>query len=563
MSNSPSQPVIITGMHRSGTSLVASFLRALGIHLGERLLPADRTNSGGYFEDVDFLALQSRMLQEATHENDGGHRDWGWTESEQIDRTRFSAYTQVASDLAAARGRQRELWGWKDPRTTLLLDFWNEIFEGRALYVLVYRFPWEVADSMQRIGAAVFLNNPEYAFRIWAFYNRHLLDFYRRQSHRAVLVSSNGLMRESHRFVQLLRCKLGLTVGDAVLENIWQRDLFVSFGPQDPLIRLTLATSPECKSLLTELEAEADLPATGLWKISPVRDNGLRPADSVDLSVVIPCYNHGQVLVDAIASVERTTPDRCELVIVNDGSTQRHTVEVLDTLRQAGYHIIDQPNQGLAAARNAGIRVARGRYILPLDADNRLASGFVADAIHVLDTEPEIAVVYGDRLEFGVRSGRARVPEFNIDRLLWWNFIDACAVYRREIWQACDGYDAGAAILEDWEFWIAAAKRGWQFRRLTNVTFEYRLRPNSMLMLADYARLFSTCEYILRKHRPLYEEHLPQVFLAGRTQFLEAWRDLADLRESCERLRHEKDLLLANLKRSTVIPAHPARSEQI
>src|SRR5205823_3796796 len=129
-------------------------------------------------------------------------------------------------------------------------------------------------------------------------------------------------------------------------------------------------------------------------------------------------YNLGEVLIEAIASVERTAPERCELIVVNDGSSQPRTLEVLEVLRNAGYRVVDQPNAGLAAARNRGIREARGRYILPLDADNRLAPGFIPSAIHILDSQSEVGVCYGDWLEFGGRNGRKSAPEFDLPALL-------------------------------------------------------------------------------------------------------------------------------------------------
>ena len=125
---------------------------------------------------------------------------------------------------------------------------------------------------------------------------------------------------------------------------------------------------------------------------------------------MIPCYDLGELLVEAVASAERSAPERCELIVVNDGSRQPRTLEILGVLRDAGYRVLDQPNAGLAAARNRGIREARGRCILPLDADNRLLPGFPAAALRVLDAEPEVGVVYGDRLDFGLRSGRSPSP---------------------------------------------------------------------------------------------------------------------------------------------------------
>jgi hypothetical protein len=543
MSDLPSPPVIITGMHRSGTSLTAAFLTDLGIHLGDRLLPSNRTNRLGFFEDIEFVELHGRMLEAATSEGDGGHRDWGWTESESLDPGRFSEYTP-AQELVSARSGFSGVWGWKDPRTTLLLDFWDEMLGGDAIYVLLYRFPWEVADSMQRLGAGVFMENPEYAFRIWSFYNRRLLDFYHRHSDRAILVSSNALQRDPGAFVDLLRNKLRLAGGEAAFDSVWQHDLFASFDPDDPLIPLTLATSPECGRLLEELDAQADLPSAGLWHKSPLCGKQLRPSGHIDLSVVIPCYNHGQLLVDAIASVERTAPERCELVVVNDGSTQPRTLEVLDLLREAGYCILDQPNAGLAAARNNGIRAARGRYVLPLDADNRLAPGFLASAIRVLNAQSEVGVVYGDRIDFGARSGRAHVPSFDLNVLLQSNFIDACAVYRREIWQSCGGYDVGAAVLEDWEFWIAAAKQGWGFCRLPDVSFEYRVRPNSMLATAGQDRQSSSREYIVRKHHALYRDIIPMDKLSSEEASSESFRQV---QAGCAGYqRHEQNPLLGS-----------------
>src|SRR5262245_18659541 len=120
-------PVIVAGMHRSGTSLVASILSALSIDMGQDLLPADSNNVRGYFEDVEFLRLQQAILTTSCATNDGGHPDWGWTESESLDKTRFKQFQPEASALIASRSERSSAWGWKDPRTTVLLDFWDEL----------------------------------------------------------------------------------------------------------------------------------------------------------------------------------------------------------------------------------------------------------------------------------------------------------------------------------------------------------------------------------------------------------------------------------------------------
>ncbi len=545
----PSRPVVITGMHRSGTSLVASYLSSLGIGLGERLLAADARNPHGYFEDADFRELQGEILTDATPADDGGHRDWGWTENERLDRGRLDLWTGRARALAEARSGRPGLWGWKDPRTSLLLDFWDEILGRQALYVLLYRFPWEVADSMQRVGADVFLDHPEYAYRIWAFYNRHLLDFHRRHPDRSLLVSTNALLGDPGRLVPLLRDKLGLAVEEGSFEALRDRDLFVSYEPDDPLISLVAAASPRCARVLADLDGSADLPATGLWKVNPLQGARLRPEGPVDLSVVIPCYDLGELLIEAVASVERTATERCELIVVNDGSRQPRTREVLAVLREGGYHVVDQPNSGLASARNRGVSEARGRYVLPLDADNRLAAGYIASAIQVLDSQPEVGVVYGDRLEFGGRKGRKELPELDLPNLLWANYIDACAAYRKEIWEACGGYDAGALVWEDWDLWISAAERGWRFHRLPDVTFEYRVRPSSMLRKAEREGLRQTVrEHIYRKHHEIFAQNLAGILLVGHNYLNLVAGEALKLRTSRDQLQRQIDPIAADAR---------------
>lgn len=495
-------------MHRSGTSLVASLLAALSIDVGDKLLPADSHNQPGYFEDVDFLGFQRGVLNQLCVPEEAGHADWGWTESEQLDVQRFDDFRDQAEPLLDARADRTGPWGWKDPRTTLFLDFWNDLLPD-ARHVMVYRFPWDVADSMQRLEADVFLRNPEYAYRIWAFYNRRLCDFYREHPERCLLVSINALKGNLDRFVSLLSEKLGLPTPAAPLEEIFQNHLFKSIQGQDPLIDLVSAAFPDCARLLSDLDELADISGSNLWQARPVRSRLARPDASddeeIDVSVVTPCYEQGTLLLESIASVERNAPPHCELIIVNDGSHQPLTLEILNLLKRGGYFVFDQENAGLSAARNKAISLARGRYILPLDDDNRLREEFLPEAIQILNDCPEIGVVYGDRNDFGLRTAIERVAEFDLDGLLDSNYIDACAVFRKQVWTDCGGYDPLMCPMDDWEFWVHAAERGWRFHHLPRITFDYRVRPNSLI--ADI-RSGGTAESfrsrIQAKHSQLY-----------------------------------------------------------
>jgi len=203
-----------------------------------------------------------------------------------------------------------------------------------------------------------------------------------------------------------------------------------------------------------------------------------------NVSIVIPCYNHGPFLRETVQSIEEArTPALREVIIVDDGSTDPETTKVLRELEKSAYVIHRQPNRGLGAARNAGIRLASGDFILPVDSDNRIRKPYLAEAPELLARDAVVGVVYGDAEYIGDKSGRWRVPEFDLAHLVDANFIDACALFRRRVWEDVGGYDEHMPHMgwEDWDFWLRVSLKGWRFVHLDEVAFEYRVRAGSML----------------------------------------------------------------------------------
>ncbi len=230
--------------------------------------------------------------------------------------------------------------------------------------------------------------------------------------------------------------------------------------------------------------------------------------NQIPVSVVIPCFNHGQFIRDAIRSVEKCDKGTYELVIVNDGSTDARTQQVMKELEAEGYRVINQTNQGLAAARNNGIRAGKGRYVLPLDADNLIRPNYIYAGIEILDKFPEVAVVYGRPAYFGeVTDRRFNIGgEFDLLRLLRDNYIDACTVLRKSAFEQCGGFDSNMPSqgYEDWDLWIAMASRGYQFHFVDEVLFDYRIRHDSMIHNAVAQDKFpKVFEYFCEKH-PLF-----------------------------------------------------------
>lgn len=129
-------------------------------------------------------------------------------------------------------------------------------------------------------------------------------------------------------------------------------------------------------------------------------------AQRARVGVVIPCYNHGAYLDDAVNSVLAQTYADCEIVVVDDGSTDPATNARLQCYDKPRTRIISIPNGGLPAARNRGIAALQTEYILTLDADDRFAPTFVEKAIAMLDADSAVTALYEMRLQRDMQSSR-------------------------------------------------------------------------------------------------------------------------------------------------------------
>ena len=209
------------------------------------------------------------------------------------------------------------------------------------------------------------------------------------------------------------------------------------------------------------------------------------PAAEGKVSIVIPCFNHGAMLREALASLEEVRNENLlEVIIVDDGSSEAETIRILKEVAEAGYNVVSQPNGGLGAARNAGIRRAKGEFILPLDSDNRLRRVYLEQGVSLLKENPSLGVIYADAEYFGEKTGRWQVQEFDLLSLIRMNFIDACALYRKALWEGVGGYDEQMPWmgLEDWDFWLRVACHGGSFFHLPAVGFDYRVRSDSEIV---------------------------------------------------------------------------------
>ncbi len=201
------------------------------------------------------------------------------------------------------------------------------------------------------------------------------------------------------------------------------------------------------------------------------------------VSVVTRCYNQAQYLPEAVRSVAAQTFADWEMVIVDDGSPD-DTTEVAGRLADelgGRIRLVRQANAGLSGAMNAGVAAARGRYILPLDADDMIEPTMLEKTVAMLERDESIAIAYTDLQQFGQGSDLIQARDFDPARLPEANHLSYCSLYRREIWDAVGGYNPNMTWgYEDWDFWVGAAELGYVARRIAEPLFLYRIRSNSM-----------------------------------------------------------------------------------
>jgi glycosyltransferase involved in cell wall biosynthesis len=241
-----------------------------------------------------------------------------------------------------------------------------------------------------------------------------------------------------------------------------------------------------------------------------------RGAGRPRISVIIPCYNLGQYLDEAVESVLAQTFQDFEIVVVNDGSTDPATGALLAHYRKANTRVIQAPHRGLAAARNLAIANSSGEYLCALDADDRLAPSFLAKTIDVLDRDPSVAFVSTWLQAFGEQEWEWKPERCDLPTLLWENTVLTASLVRRNAVAANRGYDTGMPVQgdEDWDLWLTLVTRGYRGVILPELLFHYRQRQGSMSTICWHGPgHLPLAGYRIAKHADIYRAHLHDVLL--------------------------------------------------
>ena len=247
------------------------------------------------------------------------------------------------------------------------------------------------------------------------------------------------------------------------------------------------------------------------------------------VSVVIPCFNAGLLLDEAVRSALAQTHAELEVVVVDDGSIDRTTIELLEHAAWPRTTIIRQANRGPAAARNRAIREARGQYILPLDADDTIEPTYVEKAVAILDSRSTVGVVYCRARKFGAEQGPWGLPDYTLRELVIDNVIFVTALYRKPAWEAVGGYNESLRHgVEDYEFWVKMVHHGCEVVQLDEYLFNYRVQEVSRTtsFQDQRAAIVETYAEIFRANRDFFAKHAEFIFehRFGLYDEIERWR---------------------------------------
>jgi glycosyltransferase involved in cell wall biosynthesis len=243
------------------------------------------------------------------------------------------------------------------------------------------------------------------------------------------------------------------------------------------------------------------------------------------VSVIVTTHNHAKYLREALESIRAQTHPASEIIVVDDGSSD-HPETV--TAAFAGIEIIHQPNQGLSAARNTGLKAAHGQYILFLDADDRLTDIALETLVRRLEAHPDCGFVYGAYRLFGTEPDWSKdcalrpIGRDPYQTLLTQNCIGmhGTVLYRRELLAAIGGFDTNLPACEDYDVYLRMAQNH-AVSCGPEILAEYRQHATNMS--SDLTRMNKAVRLVLDKQKATADTN--PLWKAARQRGLHYWFD--------------------------------------
>jgi glycosyltransferase involved in cell wall biosynthesis len=230
------------------------------------------------------------------------------------------------------------------------------------------------------------------------------------------------------------------------------------------------------------------------------------PATRARVAVVIPCFNEGEPLREAVESVLAEKDVHSELVVVDDGSTHVLTHEILAELEARGLHVIRQPNRGPSPALMAGVAATSAPFVFRLDSDDLVESGALRELADALDAEVDAAAAWGDLQTFGLTATRVpSIPVLDAWHVTFVNALPSCSMFRRSAVLDVGGWQFRGGI-DDWDLWMSLAEKGYAGVYVPRVVYRYRRDRQGLFAKAAHRYETDYEELRRERHRTLFAD---------------------------------------------------------
>ncbi len=229
------------------------------------------------------------------------------------------------------------------------------------------------------------------------------------------------------------------------------------------------------------------------------------------VSVIIPIFNTLSYIEDCLNSVINQTYKNIEIICVDDCSPYKECDIVKKYIEKDSRikYIRNSKNLGIAATRNAGIELASGEYILPLDSDDVIAKDYCKKAIQVFKENKDISVVYSNAQMFKENKfWNWPLQDFNAKTMPFVNHVFCSAFFKKKDWEKYKGYSEEMKHgFEDWDFWLSFVEDGKKFYKIPQVLFYYRQVENgrSANMGRNKKNKRNMRELMVKRHKSLYK----------------------------------------------------------
>lgn len=231
---------------------------------------------------------------------------------------------------------------------------------------------------------------------------------------------------------------------------------------------------------------------------------------SPKISIIVPCYNQAQYLSETLQSVYDQEFRDWECIVVNDGSSD-NTADIAKqwTEKDKRFRYIYKENSGVANTRNRGIQEATGKYILPLDGDDKIETQYIKEALAIFEKKPEVKLVYSDVALFGAKEQELKTSAYCYKNMLTENQICVSGIFKKDDFLKTSGYNSNMVSgLEDWDFWLSFLNKDDVVIKLDGFHILYRIKDVSRSTMIDHAKNEELLLQMFKNHVPLYLEYL-------------------------------------------------------